>query len=251
MNANIEYLFISKLRSALGYFPTERRSWSDIRFEQKACLTSADQDLVDPSVLLSILQERSEMSGMSVTVCSGPEEAAKEVARITKQYTPIEGVPAHVIAWRHELIRRLDLERVFASEDLNCAVRYTDSIDIGGADSSEWQQAKDLAATAVCGVTSVDWCLADSATLVMRNRAGQGRAASLLPPVHIAVISIESIISNLVVLLGLLKQDNKIGCNGLTNCMTFISGPSTTRDIESIPVRGAHGPKAVHIVVIN
>jgi L-lactate utilization protein LutC len=32
--------------------------------------------------------------------------------------------------------------------------------------------------------------------------------------------------------------------------MSLITGASTTRDIESIPVVGAHGPREVHIVVV-
>jgi L-lactate dehydrogenase complex protein LldG len=65
------------------------------------------------------------------------------------------------------------------------------------------------------------------------------------------VIGIDQIIANLKELIALLKWDDEYQTEGLTNCMTFISGPSTTRDIESIAVSGAHGPKAVHIVVVN
>jgi hypothetical protein len=38
---------------------------------------------------------------------------------------------------------------------------------------------------------------------------------------------------------------------GLTNCLTLISGPSKTADIELTMVHGAHGPREVYLYVIT
>jgi L-lactate dehydrogenase complex protein LldG len=48
-----------------------------------------------------------------------------------------------------------------------------------------------------------------------------------------------------------LKYDSEYQTEGLTNCMTFVSGPSKTADIEAIMVHGAHGPREVYIYVIS
>jgi L-lactate dehydrogenase complex protein LldG len=100
------------------------------------------------------------------------------------------------------------------------------------------------------GVTGADFCMADTATLVMRNRAGQPRSVAVVPSIHIAVIAQKQIISDLKELYALLRWDPDAGKEGLTNYMAFISGPSKTADIEATLVHGAHGPREVHVYVI-
>jgi L-lactate dehydrogenase complex protein LldG len=250
MNSDIDNRFFSKLRSALGHDSSKRRFWSDIKDVQKYHLDAADQDQDDLLSLLEKLQKRSKITGMPISVCADHEQAAQAVSSIIRQHIPKDSVPAHVLAWRHHLIESLNLESVLATQAPQIRVEYTDTGKSSEA-PSENQRVKNLAATALCGVTSADWCLADSATLVMRNRPGQERMTSLLPPVHIAVIPISSLITNLGELYALIRRDHETDYHGLTNCMTFVSGPSTTRDIESIAVAGAHGPKAVYIVLIR
>ena len=175
--------------------------------------------------------------------------AARVVVEIVKRNLPKEGGSAHVVTWRHNVIDGLDLEAVLATAAPQITVYPAGGGDLS-VGASDRQRAQDLA-TAICGITSADWCLAETATLVMRTRSGQGRAVSLLPPVHIAVVPLSSLISGLADLYHALGRAKEDDLHGLTNCMTFVSGPSTTRDIESVAVPGAHGPKAVHIVVIT
>ena len=85
----------------------------------------------------------------------------------------------------------------------------------------------------------------------MRTRPGQARSVSLLPLIHVAVIHRDQIIADLKELYALLKWDPEHQKEGLTNCMTFISGPSKTADIEATMVHGAHGPREVYIFVIS
>ncbi len=254
MNQNLDHPFFSKLRSALGHDPSRRRPWAALGPSLwPGRVEAAAGDRRDSAALLQTLKERSRINGISVGVVPDAAAAARAVAGIVKDELPPGDGPAHVVAWRHELIDRLDLEAVLAAEAPQVAVHLAAAEGDGEGESSRLE-AKARAAAAVCGVTSADWCLADSATLVMRTRPGQGRAVSLLPPVHIAVIPLSSLIGNLADLYAALGRDgrtDRTGHHGLTNCMTFISGPSTTRDIESVAVPGAHGPRAVHIVVIG
>ena len=250
MTIKIDNQFYAKIRLALGHEPGRRRPWADLGRVQRTKASAGRSGREEHSALLATLQERSKINGMPVTVCSDAARAARVVAGIVRQNLAQEGGPAHVVTWKHAVIDGLDLESVLATEAPQITVYPADGID-PSAGASERQRAKDLAATAVCGVTSADWCLAESATLVLRTRPGQWRSVSLMPPVHIAVITQASIISDLGELFTTLQADSKAGYHGLTNCMTFVSGRSTTRDIESVAVPGAHGPKAVHIVVVT
>ncbi|MDX2499995.1 MAG: LUD domain-containing protein, partial [Deltaproteobacteria bacterium] len=101
------------------------------------------------------------------------------------------------------------------------------------------------------GITSADYCMADTASLVMRTRPGQGRSVSLVPSIHIGVIYLEQIIWDLKELYALLSFDPDVRQEGLTNCMTFISGPSKTADVEATMVHGAHGPREVYVYVVD
>jgi L-lactate dehydrogenase complex protein LldG len=104
---------------------------------------------------------------------------------------------------------------------------------------------------AFIGITAADYCIAETATLSMKTRPGQPRCVSLLPSIHIAVIRIEQILSNLNELYMLLKWNPIERAEGITRCMTFITGPSKTADIEATLVHGAHGPRELTIFVLT
>lgn len=106
-------------------------------------------------------------------------------------------------------------------------------------------ELRDLCATADIGITSADYALADTGTLVMLASAEESRLISLLPPVHLALVPRERILSGLDELFTImpLPADR-------SSSMVFITGGSRTADIEMILVRGVHGPGEIHVVVI-
>jgi L-lactate dehydrogenase complex protein LldG len=67
----------------------------------------------------------------------------------------------------------------------------------------------------------------------------------------VAVIELNQIIRNLPELYACLKYVGKPPDWGLTNCLTLISGPSKTADIELTMVHGAHGPRELYLYVIT
>jgi len=95
------------------------------------------------------------------------------------------------------------------------------------------------------GVTGADFGLADTGTLVMLAKSDP-RLLSLLPPVHIAVLPVNRLLSGLDELLTVLPQPA-----AQTASMVLITGPSRTADIEQILVRGVHGPGELHVVLIR
>jgi L-lactate dehydrogenase complex protein LldG len=95
------------------------------------------------------------------------------------------------------------------------------------------------------GVTTAEYALADTGTLVVMS-AAEPRLLSLLPPVHIAVIESSRILGSLDELFTLMPMP----ADGSASTV-FITGPSRTADIEQILVRGVHGPGELHVVIIE
>jgi L-lactate dehydrogenase complex protein LldG len=104
---------------------------------------------------------------------------------------------------------------------------------------------RELSATAAVGITGTDYALADTGTLVMLASPQEARLISLLPPVHIAIVEYQRLLTGLDELLGILPRPAE-----QTSSMVLITGPSRTADIEQILVRGVHGPGEIHVVVV-
>jgi len=103
-----------------------------------------------------------------------------------------------------------------------------------------------LCATADFGITSADYALSDTGSLVMIASPEDARLISLLPPVHIAVVPVDRLLSGLDELYTLIPKPAD-----RTSSMVFITGPSRTADIEQLLVRGVHGPGEIHVVIVG
>jgi L-lactate utilization protein LutC len=121
-------------------------------------------------------------------------------------------------------------------------------VDLAGVQSgfTDGATLRAICATADVGITSADYALADTGTLVMLASPAEARLVSLLPPVHIAVVPIERVLSGLDELFTILPDPA-----AETSSMVLITGPSRTADIEQILVRGVHGPGEIHVVVVG
>jgi L-lactate dehydrogenase complex protein LldG len=101
-----------------------------------------------------------------------------------------------------------------------------------------------LCATADVGITGADYALADTGTLVLLSSGDEARMISLLPPVHIAVVTPDRILTNLDDLFRVLPNPDRT-----SSSMLLITGPSRTADIEQIMIRRVHGPGDVHVIL--
>lgn len=96
------------------------------------------------------------------------------------------------------------------------------------------------------GITGADFGLADTGSLVLVSGPGRGRMASLLPPVHVAVLPVERLVWTLADAAATAPDLATNGSN-----FVVITGPSRTADIEMTLTRGVHGPRDVHVVVVG
>ena len=101
-----------------------------------------------------------------------------------------------------------------------------------------------LQAAADVGLTGCDAAIAETGSLVMLSRPGRSRAASLLPPFHIAIVRPDQLYAS----MGDFFAARAADVGGGASC-TFITGPSRTADIELTLTLGIHGPGRVAVVV--
>jgi L-lactate dehydrogenase complex protein LldG len=102
---------------------------------------------------------------------------------------------------------------------------------------------RDAMFTADVGVTTAHWAIAATGTLVLASGRERARLASLLPPVHVAMVPRARILPTMADALAAAARD------GLDPALTFITGPSRTADIELTLVVGVHGPRELHVIV--
>jgi L-lactate dehydrogenase complex protein LldG len=102
----------------------------------------------------------------------------------------------------------------------------------------------------VC-ISGADAGIAESGTLVLRSGNGRGRLASLIAPVHIAVLRRSQIVRGLGAALALLQEQRGRDLFVDSSNLTLISGPSRTGDIELTLTLGVHGPREIHVVLID
>jgi len=124
-----------------------------------------------------------------------------------------------------------------------CGIADLAGVESGVADREVLRQ---LCATRDFGITSADYALSDTGSLVMLSSREEARLVSLLPPAHIAVVPASKLLTGLDELFGILPLPAE-----QTSSMVLITGPSRTADIEQILVRGVHGPGQIHVVVVE
>ncbi len=144
-------------------------------------------------------------------------------------------------------------------EEENLAEKVDELLEELGADSvSFWNMellkplkipAETSPSTADAGITGADFAVADTGTLILLSEPKQPRLTSILPPVHIAILRKETIVPDIHFLF--VKLGETYGnYEELCSCISFITGPSRTADIELDLTLGVHGPKRTVVVII-
>jgi L-lactate dehydrogenase complex protein LldG len=96
------------------------------------------------------------------------------------------------------------------------------------------------------GLTGAVAGLVDTGSLALVSGPGRGRIASLLPPLHIAMLRVSQLHATYAAFLAAHPQIEDVGSN-----LVLVTGPSRTADSEMTLTRGVHGPGEVHVVLID
>ena len=98
------------------------------------------------------------------------------------------------------------------------------------------------------GITACEAAVAQTGSILVSSATCGGRALSILPPVHVVVVSLDQIVATLGDALDLVRSRY---AGRLPSMLSFITGPSRTGDIERILVLGAHGPKELLVILVG
>jgi len=121
-----------------------------------------------------------------------------------------------------------------------------DALRAAGFEVTLWpQMTLDALYDFDCAVTDVYRAVAETGSLVMRSSPQHGRALSLVPAVHVAILEPANFLPDLVDLFNLLRREPS------GPGITIISGPSKTADIEMNLVTGVHGPGTVQALIVQ
>jgi len=102
------------------------------------------------------------------------------------------------------------------------------------------------------GITGANAAIAETGTLVIVTNEGNAELVATLPPIHVAVVGLDKIVPTLDDIPPLLRVLPRAGsAQKLTVRVLFVTGPTRTADIEIQLVRGAHGPRELHIVLLD
>jgi L-lactate dehydrogenase complex protein LldG len=173
-------------------------------------------------------RQQLEAIGGRCIVVHGEAEAAQALSRIVH-----EAGARHVAISGAPLIQRL----------LQAAAGDFVSRDIG-----QLTRADLFACDA--GVTSAQWGIAETGTLVLESAREQNRLASLVPRVLIAILRAENVCETLGEALERVRSPDAAG-ELASRAITLITGPSRTSDIELTLVIGVHGPQELHVILLS
>jgi len=96
------------------------------------------------------------------------------------------------------------------------------------------------------GLTGAVAGLADTGSIVVASGPGRSRLASLLPPVHVALLPASRLVAALPEFLARASAWLPSASQAV-----IVTGPSRTADIEMTLTFGVHGPRRLHVVLID
>ena len=200
-------------------------------------LVAEDEDLA------ARLQRELEGVGGSVARVGHMAEAAQYITRLAEE----KGAEV-VVRWQSDLLDTLEIDDALQAGGANVHAASPAS-EAEAADRR--QELRELLARADMGLSGVDAVIAETGTLMLTAQPGQMRGVSLLPPVHVAVARTDQIVATFADALRTARQAGEDVQHNLTSCISFVTGPGRTGDIELRLTVGVHGPGELHLVLLD
>ena len=179
-----------------------------------------------PAELRTRLARELQRLGVQILEASDAHRVAGYIASLAAAGKPGDG---SVLLWDDPVLERL---------------RVQSALQAAGIPVHRIPAPPGAAERASVGVTGADLAIAASGTLLLRSGPGRGRAVSLLPWVHVAVVEERALVATLEEAFARLGEP-------LPSSAVLITGPSRSADIENDLSVGVHGPGEVHVVLLT
>ncbi len=101
------------------------------------------------------------------------------------------------------------------------------------------------------GISGANVFAADTGTLFLIENEGNIRLATGAPPVHIALVGMEKLVPTLGDAYKVAEVTWRYANYTVPSYISLVSGPSKTGDIEKVTTFGAHGPKELHVILMD
>ena len=235
--ADNQPLFLNRIRAALGDGDKERIAWEELAapIDDSAVLQKLTiRSWEEQRLLLRQLVDTAGSLHLEVHICASLIEAASCIIAIARDSTPEFGSSKEIVIHDHPLLRALQLESLLVEAAIRTHLTRSNDPEV-----------RQHTVNASIGITAAAWGIAESATIVQLTRPGQPRSTSLVPSIHIAVLELANLVATLAEAYALIRQEPDL------ESLVLISGPSKTADIEGTMVHGAHGPRAMHLLILT
>ncbi|GAH99901.1 unnamed protein product, partial [marine sediment metagenome] len=102
------------------------------------------------------------------------------------------------------------------------------------------------------GISGANIAIAETGTLVIVTNEANGCLVTTLPPIHVAVVGYEKLVSSLDDATAILKLLSRSTTGQKQSVyVSHITGPSATTAMSQEPLFGIQGPGEVHIVLVD
>ncbi len=129
------------------------------------------------------------------------------------------------------------------------------SLERAGLTAALQQQAevrvtfdKAEAEQADAGVTGANFGIAETGTVALESTDEKVRLATTLPTRHFVLLDPQKIVADGQAAI---PHVRRLHDRSPTNFIAYITGPSRTADIERVLTIGVHGPKELHILLLE
>lgn len=143
-----------------------------------------------------------------------------------------------------KLLLRWDVEEL---EELG----VDEPLEEAGVEVVAWRELDDfreVAARADIGLSTADWAVAETGSLLLTSGPGKGRSVTLLPPTYVAVLPASKVLGTVAEAI---EKYSEGGPGALPANVVLHTGPSRSGDIEMEIFVGMHGPGDVHVVLVG